>query len=93
MVYHRDLKCPSESRAEKRRVWGYVRIQIVQHPDGCSMREAICMRLIKSEVPRLLEPQLAGISALALGLEDYEEVKTAERIRTTQRHRHVGPSV
>ena len=29
-------------------------------------------------VPRLLEPQLAGISTLALGLEGYEEIKNAD---------------
>jgi hypothetical protein len=58
-------------------VVGDVRIQIVQKPDGRSVRRAICMALTTGALPPLFEPQLTGISTLALGLEGYEETQTA----------------
>ena len=61
-------------------VWGDVRIQIAQQPDGRSVREAICMGQTTTNLPRLLEPQLAGLRTLAFGLECYEEVRNADGI-------------
>jgi len=79
-VYHRGLKFSEPELRREEGVWGDVRIQVVQQPDGRSVREAICIALTTQSLPRLLEPQLAGISTLALGLEGYEEVKNSDRI-------------
>jgi len=79
-VYHRGLKLSERELRTADGVLGDVRIQIVQQPDGRSVREAICMGQTMHELPRLLEPQLAGISTLALGLEGYEEARTASGI-------------
>src|SRR5262249_49666049 len=76
-VYHRGLKLSERELRREEGIWGDVRMQIVQNSDGRSVREAICVGLTKSELPRLLEPQLSGISTLALGLEGYE-AKTAD---------------
>jgi len=38
------------------------------------------MDVTTQALPPLIEPQLTGLSTLALGLEGYEEVKTGERI-------------
>ena len=79
-VYHRGLKLSERELRREEGAVGDVRIQIVQQPDGRSVCEAICMGLTKSELPRLFEPQLAGISTQSLGLEGYEEVKNADGI-------------
>src|SRR5215471_8885796 len=77
-VYHRGLKLSERELRHAEGVLGDVRIQIVQQPDGRSVREAICIALTTQCLPRLLEPQLVGISTQALGLEGYEEVKNAD---------------
>ena len=79
-VYEQGRKL---SEAELRRaegVVGDVRIQIVQKQDGRSVRQAICMALTTGTLPPLFEPQLIGISTLALGLEGYEEAQTASGV-------------
>ena len=53
-------------------------MQIVQKPDDRSVRQAICMALTARTLPPLFEPQPTGISALALGLEGYEEAQTSD---------------
>jgi hypothetical protein len=60
-------------------VVGDVRTQVV-HIDGRAIRQAVCMGQTTASLPPLIEPQLTGISPLALGLEGYEEVKTASGI-------------
>ena len=60
-------------------VVGDVRTQIV-HINGKEIRQAICMGQTTANLPPLIEPQLTGISPLALGLEGYEEAQTAEGI-------------
>ena len=77
-VYHRGVKLSERELRREEGVLGDVRIQIVQQPDGRPVREAICVGQTMHELPRLLEPQLAGISTLALGLEGYEEIKNAD---------------
>ena len=77
-VYHRGLKLSERELRREEGVLGDVRIQIVQQPDGRSVREAICIALTTQCLPRLLEPQLVGISTQALGLEGYEEIKNAD---------------
>jgi len=52
----------------------------VLQPDGRSVREAICFALTTEALPPLLEPQLVGLSTLALGLEGYEEARTPSGI-------------
>jgi hypothetical protein len=56
-------------------VVGDVRTQIV-HVNGRDIRQAVCMGGSKESLPPLIEPQLTGISPLALGLEGYEEART-----------------
>jgi hypothetical protein len=79
-VYFRGVKLSEREVRREEGVLGDVRIQIVQQPDGRSVREAICMALTTQCLPRLLEPQLVGISTQALGLEGFEEVKNADGI-------------
>ena len=79
-VCHRGLKLSERELRREEGVWGDVRIQIVQQPDGRSVREAICIALTTQCLPRLLEPQLVGISTQALGLEGYEEVKNSDGV-------------
>src|SRR5262245_19425423 len=79
-VYQRGLKLSERELRREEGVLGDVRIQIVQQPDGRSMREAICITLTTQSLPRLLEPQLVALSTLALGLEGYEEVKNSDGI-------------
>jgi len=79
-VYHRGLKLSERELRREEGVLGDVRIQIVQQPDGRSVREAICIALTTQCLPRLLEPQLVGISTQALGLEGYEEVKNSDGV-------------
>jgi len=79
-VYERGRKLTERELRRAENVVGDVRIQIVQKPDGRSVRQAICMSLTTGALPPLFEPQLVGISTLALGLEGYEEVKNADGI-------------
>jgi hypothetical protein len=58
---------------------GDVRTQTV-HINGRDVYQAVCMGQTTANLPPLIEPQLTGISPLALGLEGYEEVKTPEGV-------------
>ena len=60
-------------------VVGDVRTHVVQI-NGKAVRQAICMGQTTANLPPLIEPQLTGISPLALGLEGYEEMRTASGI-------------
>ena len=74
-VYRQGRKL---SEAELRAAVGVVgdlRTQIVQI-DGRAVRQAVCMGGSKESLPPLIEPELTGISPLALGLEGYEEART-----------------
>jgi hypothetical protein len=51
-----------------------------QKSDGRSLYRAICISLTTETLLLLFEPQLTGISTLALGLEGYEEAQTASGI-------------
>jgi hypothetical protein len=66
------------SEAELRAAAGVVgdgRTHLVQI-NGKAVRQAICMGQTTASLPPLIEPQLTGISPLALGLGGYKEVKT-----------------
>ena len=76
-VYQQGRKLSERELRTAEGVVGDVRIHIVQTQDGRSVRQAILMALTTEALPPLFEPQLTGISTLALGLEGYEEVKTA----------------
>jgi len=67
-VYHRGLKLSKRELHREEGVCGDVRIESARQPDGRSVREAICMLQTTHNLPRLLQPQLAGISTLELGL-------------------------
>jgi hypothetical protein len=72
-VYQQGRKLSDWEILHAEGVIGGVRMQTVQHGDGRDVREAISIDLTTQWLPRLLEPQLVGISTLALGLEGYEE--------------------
>jgi hypothetical protein len=78
-VYQQGRKLPEAELRAAVGIVGDVRTQIV-HINGKAIRQAICMGGSKESLPPLIEPQLTGISPLALGLEGYEEVKTPEGI-------------
>ena len=59
---------------------GDVEIHVVQTPDGRSVRQAVCMGGSEDALPALIEPQLTGMSVQSLGLEGFEEVRTAQGI-------------
>jgi hypothetical protein len=44
--------------------------------NGKEIHKAVCMGGSTEALPPLIEPQLTGISPLALGLEGYEEAQT-----------------
>ena len=78
-VYQQGRKLSERELRQAEGIVGDVRIHVVQTQDGRSVRQAICMDVTMQALPPLIEPQLAGLSTLALGLE-YEEVKTADGI-------------
>jgi len=79
-VYQQGRKLSERELRSAERVAGDVRIHVVQTQDGRSVRQVISMALTTEALPPLFEPQITGISTLALGLEGYEEVKTADGI-------------
>jgi hypothetical protein len=79
LVYDKGRKLSEAQLRSAPGVLGDVRTHIVQI-NGKAVRQAICMGQTTANLPPLIEPQLTGISPLALGLEGYEEVKTAEGI-------------
>ncbi len=78
-VYQEGRKLSERELREAEGVVGDVRTHVVQI-NGKAVRQAICMGQTTANLPPLIEPQLAGISPLALGLEGYEEVKTPNGI-------------
>jgi hypothetical protein len=78
-VYQQGCKLSEAELRAAVGVVGDVRTQIV-HIDGKEIRQALCMGGSKESLPPLIEPQLTGISPLALGLEGYEEAQTPEGI-------------
>ena len=78
-VYQQGHKLSERELREAEGVVGDVRTQVVQI-EGRAVRQAVCMGGSKESLPPLIEPQLTGISPLALGLEGYEEAKTPEGI-------------
>ena len=79
-VYQQGRKLSERELRTAEGVVGDVRIHVVQTHDGRSVRQAILMALTSEALPPLIEPELTGISTLALGLEGYEEVTTADGI-------------
>ena len=79
-VYEQGRKLTERELRNAEGVIGDVRIQVVLKPDGRSVRQAICMALTTEALPPLFEPQLTGISTLALGLEGFEEARTASGV-------------
>ena len=67
-VYQKGRKLSEAELRSAEGVVGDVRIHVVQNADGRSIRQAVCMGGSKESLPPLLEPQLTGISPLALGL-------------------------
>ena len=78
-VYQRGRKLSERELREAEGVVGDVRLQTVVI-NGRSIRQAVCMAGSKESLPPLIEPQLTGISPLALGLEGYAAAKTPEGI-------------
>jgi hypothetical protein len=78
-VYQQGRKLYESELRRAEGVVGDVWMHVVQNADGRSVRQAVCMGG-KESLPPLIEPQLTGISPLALSLEGYEEVKTPEGI-------------
>jgi hypothetical protein len=78
-VYQQGRKLSEAELRAAVGVVGDVRTQIVQI-NGKAIRQAVCMGGSKESLPPLIEPQLTGISPLALGLEGYEEISTASGI-------------
>jgi len=78
-VYQQGRKLSEAKLRAAVGVVGDVRTQIVQI-NGKAVRQAVCMGGSKESLPPRIEPQLTGISPLALGLEGYEEAQTAEGI-------------
>jgi hypothetical protein len=78
-VYQQGRKLSEAELRAAVGIVGDVRTQIV-HIDGRAIRQAVCMGGSKESLPPLIEPQLTGISPLALGLEGYEKAQTAEGI-------------
>jgi hypothetical protein len=78
-VYQQGRKLSEAELRTAVGVVGDVRTQTVQI-NGKALRQAVCMGGSKESLPPLIEPQLTGISPLALGLEGYEEVKAPEGI-------------
>ena len=78
-VYQQGRKLSEAELRAAVGVVGDVRTQIVQI-NGKAVRQAVCMGGSKESLPPLIEPQLTGISPLSLGLEGYEEMRTASGI-------------
>ena len=76
-VYQQGRKLSEAELRSAPGVVGDVRTQVV-HINGRAIRQAVCMGGSKESLPPLIEPQLTGISPLALGLEGYEEARTPE---------------
>jgi hypothetical protein len=74
-VYQQGRKLSESELRSAEGVVGDVRTQTFQIY-GKAVRQAVCMGQTTANLPPLIEPQLTGISPLALGLEGYEEVKT-----------------
>jgi len=66
-VYKQGRKLSEAELRTAMGVVGDVRIHVVQAQNGRSVRQAICMALTTEALPPLIEPQLTGISPLALG--------------------------
>jgi len=79
-VYDRGRKLSELELRQAERVEGVCVYRPVLQPDGRSVREAICFDLTREALPALLEPQLVGMSPQSIGLEGYEEAKTAAGI-------------
>src|SRR5580765_4865636 len=78
-VYQQGRKLSEAELCAAVGVVGDVRTQIV-HVDGRAIHQAVCVGGSKESLPPLIEPQLTGISTLALGLEGYEEAQTPKGI-------------
>src|SRR4030095_14319474 len=74
-VYQQVCKLSEDELRAAVGVVGDVRTEVVQI-NGKAIRQAVCMGDSKESLPPLLEPQLTGISPLALRLEGYEEAQT-----------------
>jgi len=78
-VYRHGRKLSERELREAEGVVVDVRTQVVQI-EGRAVRQAFCLGGSKESLPPLIEPQLTGISPLALGLEGYEEARTQDEI-------------
>jgi hypothetical protein len=74
-VYDHGRKLSEKELRSAEGVIGDVRTHTVTI-NGKGVNQAVCMGQTTQNLPPLFEPQLTGISPLALGLEGYEEVKT-----------------
>ena len=78
-VYQQGRKLSEAELRAAVGIVGDVRLQTVQI-NGKAVLQAVCMGGSKESLPPLIEPQLTGLSPQSLGLEGYEEVKTADGI-------------
>jgi hypothetical protein len=74
-VYQQGQKLTEAELRAAVGVLGDARTLVVQI-SGAAIRQAVRMGQTTASLPPLIEPQLTGISPLALGLEGYEEART-----------------
>jgi hypothetical protein len=79
-VYQQGRRLSEAELRTAQGVLGDVRLQVERSIEGKSVRKAVCIDGCKEALPPLIEPQLTGMSPLALGLEGYEEAQTADGI-------------
>jgi hypothetical protein len=77
-LYHQGRRLTEPELRAAQSVHGDVHIHFDRFADGRSLNKAVCFDGTREALPALMEPQLTGISSLSLGLEGYEEARTAD---------------
>ena len=77
-LYHQGRRLSELELRAAQSVHGDVHIHFDRFADGRSLNKAVCFDGTREALPALMEPQLTGISSLSLGLEGYEEARTAD---------------
>jgi hypothetical protein len=77
-LYHQGRRLSEVELRAAQSVHGDVHIHFDRFADGRSLNKAVCFDGTREALPALMEPQLTGISSLSMGLEGYEEARTAD---------------
>jgi hypothetical protein len=77
-LYHQGRRLSEPELRAAQGVQGDVHTHFDRFADGRSLHKAVCLDGSREALPALMEPQLTGISSLSLGLEGYEEARTAD---------------